>query len=88
MNRDGFKFNIGVRRNGFLNYSWTAEVEEDGFLTPIAEGKAHSFNGGRKTAIRQARKWARTRLAHPSEKERWAECATMNSIKTRHRRSL
>lgn len=87
MNHSGFKFNIDVRGNGFLSYSWTAGVEEDGFPTPIAEGKAHGFDSGKKATVRQARKWAKSRLAHPNDKERWAECTTMNNGKSRHRRN-
>lgn len=36
MNRDGYKFDINVRRNGFMSYLWSAEVEDEGFFTPIA----------------------------------------------------
>lgn len=42
MNRDGYKFDINVRRNGFMSYLWSAEVEDEGFFTPIANGTAHS----------------------------------------------
>lgn len=87
MNRDGYKFDINVRRNGFMSYLWSAEVEDEGFFTPIANGTAHTLNGGKKAAMKQARKWAQHQLAHPSEKERWAECTTMSNTKTRHRRS-
>lgn len=87
VNRDGYKFDINVRRNGFMSYLWSAEVEDEGFFTPIANGTAHTLNGGKKAAMKQARKWAQHQLAHPSEKERWAECATMSNTKTRHRRS-
>ena len=87
MNRDGYKFDINVRRNGFMSYLWSTEVEDEGFFTPIANGTAHTLNGGKKAAMKQARKWAQHQLAHPSEKERWAECATMSNTKTRHQRS-
>lgn len=58
MNRDGYKLDINVRRNGFMSYLWSAEVEDEGFFTPIANGTAHTLNGGKKAAMKQARKWA------------------------------
>ena len=53
----GFRFNIEVQRKGALRYVWTVLLEEDGFLTPIAEGKSYSSRSARKTATGYARAW-------------------------------
>lgn len=87
MNHHGFKFNIEVRKKGFLDYSWTVDVEENGFLVPVAEGNAHGFNSGKKAAVGRAKKWAKRQNAHADEKERRVECETMSNNENRYRRS-
>lgn len=87
MNHNGFKFNIEVRKKGFLNYSWTVSVEENGFLTLVAEGNAYGFNSGKKAAVGRARKWAKHQNANADEKERRVECETMDNNENKYRRS-